>query len=540
MSSTQNLYGLDDWTRYLGEKNLPVRASTLVRLKRALADDRTTLIQLGHQIRRDPVLSLHVTRMAQTRHEAKGSAVTSVDHAIASVGMDMIAQLAGELDTIKLHPHSVAQRSFFRSIAASRHASVQAADWVQFKQLPYAEEARLAALFYGLVHWMLWLYAPLHKHRFQIAVIEDNRSPVEAEREIFGCTTQEMGKALADHWKLTELTVKALDHDTSPSLTTLKQLHMRALKDPRLEERDMRELNHLVQQHYFPVKLANWMTLTVSRGWDHPRAARMFDIISDYLDQPLGDTMARLHRNCAHAARGYHVPGVMTPAAELIMLPGADRLPYRLTERELQAYEKLFPEPVDPVQPAAPTQPMEPISQEPELLNPHIFEQVLDRMRNGYELYTKPAHILQGLLQGLNRGIGLERVALWLVRPKTGELTAARVVGAETDAPLARLQTNLNQPGLLAKLCEKPAMLAIDEHNRAQIQAALPPELRSWLGADDCLLMSVFRGRTPIALIYADRIGANAPLTTFHRDHFRSLCAAATLALKKLPSGDTA
>lgn len=542
MSSIQTLYGLEDWTSYLSSKHLPVRFSTLGHLKRALADDRTTLVQLGHLIRRDPVLSLHVTRLAQTHHETKGSCVTSVDHAIASIGMDRIEQLAGELDTIKLHLHSVAQRSFFRAIAASHHASVQAADWIHYKRLPYAEEARLAALFYGLVHWMLWLYAPLHKDRFQIAVVDENRNPVTAEREIFGCTTQEMGRALADQWKLTDLTLQALDHNTSPSLSTLKQLHMRALKDPRLEDQDLRQLNHLVQQHYFPVKLANWMTLTVSRGWDHPRAERMFDIISDYLDLSLGDTMARLHRNCAAAAHGYHVPGVMAPAAELLLIPSTRQRPYRLTDPERHVYEKRFPAPVAPPEPetaeATPSEDSKPFK--PELLNPYIYDQVLERLNNGYDLYTQPAHILQGLLQGLNRGLGLERVALWLVRPQNATLTTARVVGIETDAPMAHLAVDLKQPGLLSRLCEKPAMLAIDTSNRERIQAALPAELRSWLGADDCLLMSIFHGQRPIAVIYADRIGATDPLAAFHREHFRTLCVAATRALKKLPSGDTA
>jgi HD-like signal output (HDOD) protein len=535
MSSSAKLFGLEDWSTYLSEKTLPVRASTLVRLKRAMADDRTTLVQLGHQVRQDPVLSLHVTRLAQGRHEAKGSTVTSVDHAIASLGFDQIEQLTRELETIKLHAHSVAQRSFFRSIATSQHASVQAADWVNYKQLPYAEEARLAALFYGLVHWMLWLYAPLHKDTFQIAVIEDNASPVEAERRIFGCTTQELGKALANNWKLTELTVNSLDHDTSPSLSTLKQLHMRALKDPRIEGKDLRTLNHLVQQHYFPVKLANWMTLTVGRGWDHPRAARMFDIISDYLDMPLADTMARLHTNCAEAARAYHVPGIMTPAAELILLPGAGRLPHRLSPKELQVYEEKFPAPVPNEEPIPEEPPETP--EEPVLLTPHIYQQVLERFQKGYELYTKPAHILQGLIQGLHRGLGLERVILFLVQNKTGQLKAARGMGIEHEDPLATLDVDLKQPSLLAKLCEKPAALAIGAHNRKQIRANLPRDLRGWFGEDDCLLMSIFRDGTPVAIIYADRRDFSGELTEFHQRHFRKLCTAASHALKNIGNG---
>ncbi|SEG86433.1 HDOD domain-containing protein [Marinobacterium lutimaris] len=532
--TSKNLFGLDDWTAYLGDKTLPVRTSSLVRLKHTLANDDSTLASLGHQVLKDPVLALHVTRLAQSRHEAKGSVVTSVDHAIASLGFGAIETLIRELDTMKVHPHSVSERSFFRAIAASHHASVQVADWVSLKQLPYAEEARLAALFYGLVHWMLWLYAPLHKHRFQIGVIEENASPVEMERLVFGCTTQEMGRALADRWKLNELTLQALDHDTSPSLSTIKQLHMRALNDPRLEEEDMRELNHLVQQHYFPVKLANWMTLNVSRSWTGERSLRTFDIIGDYLDQPLAATMSRLHRNCALSAREFHVPGVMMPASELLLLPGGGQLPHRLTDQELKLYAERFPEPAEPQQEELPVE--EELPPAPELLNPHIYKQILDRFRRGYELYTKQAHILQGLIQGLNRGLGMERVALCVINTRTATLRTAKAIGVDPAEPLSQLEVDLKQPSIFSRLCEKPALLQIHEANRKQIHNGLSPELRGLLEQNDCLIMSIFIGKQPLALIYADRQGSNAPLEEFHLEHFRILCSAATRALKQLPA----
>ncbi|WP_432696527.1 HDOD domain-containing protein [Marinobacterium sp. YM272] len=527
-----HLFGLDDWTAYLGEQTLPVRSSTLVRLKRTLANDDTTLASLGQQILRDPVLALHVTRLAQARHEAKGSVVTSVDHAIASLGFGSIETLIGELDSMKIHPHNVAERAFFRAVAASHHASVQVADWVSLKQLPYAEEARLAALFYGLVHWMLWLHAPLHKQRFLVGVMEQNISPVEMERQIFGCTTQELGRSLADRWKLNELTQLALDHDTSPSLSRIKQLHMRALKDPRLEDKDMRELNHLVQQRYFPVKLANWMALNVSRGWNNGRSTRTFDIISDYLDQPLAATLARLHRNCAQSAREFHVPGVMMPASELLLIPGGGELPHRLTEQELKVYVSRFPEPTAAPAKTAPV--VAEIPARPELLNPHIYKQILERFRNGYELYTKPAHILQGLIQGLNRGLGLERVALCLVNTRSATLRAAKAVGVDPAEPLAQLEIDLKQPSLFSRLCEKPSLLHINEANRMQIHKNLRPEQRGLLEQNDCLMMSIFSGNAPLALIYADRQGSSSPLEAFHQEHFRIICAAATRALKPL------
>lgn len=539
MSSNTMLFGLDDWVGYLRDKELPIRVSTLVRLKRALNDDRTTLVDLGHLVRSDPVLSLHVTRLAQEKHAAKGSQVTSVDHAIASLGFGQVETLASELGTIKLHAHNMAQKRFFRSIADSQHAATQAASWVQQKHLPFVEEARLAALFYALVHWLLWLYAPLHKDKFLSDVIENNASPVEAERRIFGCSTQDIGKVLAEQWRLTPLTIDAMDHSTSPSLSELKQLHMRAIKDPRLEQSDMRHLNHLVQQHYYPVKLANWMALTVSRGWNSSRATRMFDIISDYLDLPLPETRAQLHSNCAQAARDYYVPGVMTAAAELLLNPSVGHLPYRLTERELKVYESRFPDPSqvpdsEPVETADDAADWPEVEESPALLNPYIYRQVMQRLEHGYDLYTQPAHVLHGLLQGLHRGIGLERVALWLVKNRDHRLVTARVLGVEEDDPNHGFAADLLESPLLRRLCAKPAFIAINDDNRDQIRNALPEAHRDWITANDCVLMSVFQDRKPVAVIFADRNGKDGPLHSFYQEHFRSLCTAATLALKRL------
>ncbi len=547
-SDVSSLFGQDAWTRYLSTKTLPVRAGTLAQLQRALRQDSTTLVDLGHLIRRDPVLSLHVTRLAQQRHAQKGTAVTGIDHAIASIGFDQIETLSRELQVIRPHPHNVAQTNFFRAVSDSQHAAIQAAAWVQLKQLPYVEEARLAALFYGLVHWLLWLYAPLHKQQFQIEVIEHNASPVDVERRIFGCTTQELGKSLAETWQLTQLTQAALDHATSPSLTELKRLHLRAIKDPRLEQSDLRQLNHLVQQHYYPVKLANWMALTVGRGWHNPRAARMFDIITDYLGLSHHETQVLLHRLCAEASREYHVPGVMAPAAELLLIPSAQHLPYRLSEREIALYRKNLPhyQPHRPIPDPAPQQPpaaqvgeAEPHYEPPALLNPLIYEQISARLQHGYELYSQPAPILQGLLQAVHRGLGLERVALCLIQRREHRLRAVKALGFEHQHPLHTLEIDLETPGLFKRLAEKTACLWINADNRVQVSRALPADCRDWLLSHDSLLMSVADAEGPLALIYADRGNQSAALTEFHQQHFRSLCSGATLALKRL-TGTTA
>ena len=81
----QILYGLDAWTQYLFDKDLPARASSFKRLKKLLNSDRSTVGQLEQVIKKDPVLTLYVVKAAQLKHNDNESSVKSILHAVTSL-----------------------------------------------------------------------------------------------------------------------------------------------------------------------------------------------------------------------------------------------------------------------------------------------------------------------------------------------------------------------------------------------------------------------------------------------------------------------
>lgn len=534
---TPPLYGLDAWADYLEQRPLPVRVSVLVRLKRLVNSDNATLHQITDLVRQDPALCFHVTRLAQSRHRQKNSTVTSIEHAVGSLGMDALAALCQSLQTLKVNPASMQQKMYFRAIADSQHASVQAAELCRMRGLPFVEEVRLAALLYGAVHWMLWLHAPLHKHQYQKRVLQDGVDVALAEQDLLGCTAQALGAELAKRWDLPELTQQALDHDTSPSQSDLRLLHRRALKDPRMGKLELREANQLAQQRFFPVKLGNWLALTTTRGWYSKKAAHLMDILADYLSTQPDVLLGQLHGYCAEASRQFHVPGTLSPASEMLLIPSGNQYLGMLSDQEIK---RLIPEAPRPVKPKPAPPPLKVAEDKParpvtECLHPHIYKQVFERLQKGYELYTTPAHILQALLQGLHQGLGLSRVSLMLVNPKTLMLHTRRSLGIDDKHPLASLELSLDVPSLFKRLSEKPAGIWIDTPKRHSLAPMLPEAFSAAVAEHDYLLMSVFRNDQPLAILYADDIPGHTALTDFQYEQFRQLCAAATLALKRLP-----
>ncbi|MBY4677048.1 HDOD domain-containing protein [Marinobacterium arenosum] len=544
-------YGVESWLAYLSDKPLSVRNSVQVRLRKLLRSDSATLADFSQLISCDPVLALAVVREAANRHQAKGSQVTGLGHAVQSLGIVNLQQAVEQLPAMKLNPASVAQKMYFRAIANSHHAATQAQQLARRKHSMFSEETYLAALFYGVGHWSLWLHAPLHMSKIQGKIRDQGIDNVLAETDVLGCTVQQISKALIEHWQVSPLAGESLDHDTSPDRSMLRLLHLRAMNDPRLDDEDIRDTNHLVQQKFFPVKLANWLALTAPLGWAHSKTLRIVDIVNDYLKDELDQTAALLHQQCAQSARQYHVPGTLTPAAEMLLLPSDCRGQYLLSAKETQLHSQSCPEPVKPnwvleaekakaAAAALKAGKREAQADKPagaELSDANIYGQTAQRFLKGYDLYTEPRHILQGLLQGLHKGLGVDRVLFHRVKGDKQQLNIASAIGLSEDSPAKAFAHDLEVPSLFKRLIKKPSCIWLNSDNRDKLIRMLPDDYHPLVPNDGVLLMSLFLNNRPIGIVHIDSPSNGAPLQQFHQERFRYLCSAASLALRRMTKG---
>lgn len=553
--------GIDTWVAYLKDKPLSVRNSIQMKLRKKLRSDATTLAELSKLIRLDPVLALAIVRKAAVLHHLKGSEVTGLDHAVHSLGMDNITEAMHSVPALKLNPTSVAQKMYFRAIANSHHAATQAFYLSHKRNALFAEETYLAALFYGIGHWALWLHAPLHMSKIQVKMREEGVDNILAETDVLGCTIQELSRALVDTWQLSPLASESLDHEKSPSREQLINLNLRATDDARLSQEETRATNHLVQQKFFPVKIANWLAFTVPLSWNHPKSIRVVEVFNDFLKAELDHTAAELHQNCVTSSRQYHVPGTLTPAAEMLLLPSSIQPHYKLSPREAKQYLKTALEPIQPREqtstelsapvvskttlhpptvqttviatpaPAPDTQAEPPA---PAFNDQNIYANTAQRFLKGHAAYTEPRHILQALIQGLHRGLGMKRVIFHRVQPSKRTMQVSTSLGMNPDFPLEDLHFELNVPSLFKRLTEKTGCTWVTAANRSEMLRMLPDVYHPLVPADGCMLMSILLDNKAVGLIHIDSPANDATLASFHHERFRYLCSAATLALKRM------
>ena len=550
MTTAEQLQTTEQWVSFLKDRKPPVRNSLLSRLKKGLSDHNSSIMEIGRIIKASPVLSLHIVALAGSLHREKDSVVTSLDHAISSIGIHKLEKMLRKVPGIRLSAASVAHKQYFRAVANSHHAASQTRAWlVKNRGGMFAEESFLAALFYGVGHWMLWHSAPIHMSRIEILIRERGIAPELAERQVLGCTIASISRSLVEIWHISPLALESLKQDSPLNRQIITRLHQRALGDPRLQGDDLRSLNHLIQQKYFPVKLANWLAFTVNYGWHSEAALHIIDIINDYLRNELGQTFSFLHKNCIDSARHFHVAGTLSPAAGMLMLPSDKHPGYRLTAAD----KKVIPEDCPRPQPLSAAPPAEnkdntPTAETPpetdakparpatesEFVNEEIFQDVAKRLLKQADSFNQASEVLEQLLKGLQEGLGLERVAINLVMVKQESAKVILAQGFESGHPLPKSSHQLNNNSLFIRLYEKPGCIRIGKENRQRMKGMLPGTYSRHLSDQDCLFMSLFAGTKPIAVVYADREGKPGGVQDFHHEKFKYLCSAAGVCLKEI------
>ena len=532
MEQQASPYGLQQWVAFLQDKPLPVHARTSALLRQLLAQENTSLTQLQQVIVTDPVFSLHTVSLANQLNRNPETDVSTVELAVATLGLDRIRQLTETLPLIRINPHSVPHKQYFHAIANSYHAATQAADLCRYPSPAIIHETRTAALLYGVGHWALWRFAPQQMSAIKIRIYEQGSDVTLAEHDVLGCTIQDISLHLAETWQLSRLAVEALRHATSPDAEMLDKLHRHATQGDALEDAHLREVKQLLNATYYPVKLANWLALTVPYGWTKPKAVRLLEIISDFLNLPEERVISRLHQSCVRASQEYHVDGIMAPAALLLLLPSERVLSYRL---DSSAGASPLTGMAKPAQLARTQQPPPPrgVTQtapaEAELLDETIYQQILARLRAQPSPYQEPSVMLMDLLRGLRLGLGLHRVCLFQVSGH--ELQPYKQSGFAKDSPLPRYTQSLQVPSLFKKLADKPLAVWIANHNRDKLWPELPERFKQVTHQHSFVLISLFAGRQPLFYLYGDRGNDAADISDFDFKHFKQLAVAANRCL---------
>jgi len=514
---------LNAWLELLGPLQPPVDGKVRAAALKLLSDGGSTH-DIARQLAIDPASVLLLFRAANQALQRYDREAHTLDHAIGLLGAGRVQTLLEQAPVLALdHPYAQAYRQV---LMRSRHAAQQALLWSEGTGLWPAEEVFWSTLIAAAPVWPLWLEAGPICGRLEQLRARQGTISTRQTIDLLGCTPYELGAAVAELWLLPEMSRQSWQRKTTGSLRQWVGLEHAAHLDepPKFASKELHELCH---RPALVVAVANALAEEADWDWQSRRCLRLMSIATTACRRPLATILANCHQTAAVLSRDCGDSGLLTPAAKLL---GGWRQAW-LWEPPRPAAE---PPPVNRIATAIADVAVAPEPMRPQADNSAasaLLSEAMQRLRTPGAIDSTRIAV-ELVVDAMQRGLGLKRVAALLVRAGTGELQTVLSKGAEQAPALRQFRYLSRNNQLLTQLLSKPLCLRLSAENRAKFWTHLPAEFRAAIDCDRFLLMGIFTGERATALLYAD----NKSETPDDRQHqlFKQLCQQLSLCLTRL------
>lgn len=199
---------------------LPTLPTILLQINELVADQNSSAADVAGVIQTDVAIATKVLRLANSAYYGLRSKVSSVQHAIAMLGFNIIKNLAITATVFEnfqeggAHPH-FDHEQFWRHCVATGTLSRMLAD-----RIGLSRKEIEAAFICGLLHDVGKIILEQHLHDRFLEALDltstEHIPLVKAEQDLFDFTHAEVGALLAERWHLAPEIVTACQHHHQP------------------------------------------------------------------------------------------------------------------------------------------------------------------------------------------------------------------------------------------------------------------------------------------------------------------------------------
>lgn len=554
--------GLKHWHKELLKVSLPALASTGQQLKKQLQDPDCSLRDIEVIVAEDPVLSFQLLTQANLIRTTPENDVLSLPHALSLLGMDKLQPLLKNIKYIQFDPNKVAHNAFLQALNISLHAATQAFYIAEKKNSGSGEGHYWISLRLSSVFWLLSLASPKTYHGIEQRVLTGESRHI-VEKEILGCTTQELTRSMLKDWQLSKFTQEHLNKLLNPSPKMLATLATSAWQDGFAPE--IKRAQHIfLQTPWVAAVFAHWLALNTAVNWQTPKTDRIERMISVYLNSPLNDVITFLHQNAVHCSKAHVLEGVWSPAIKLLHpplekrsiqaptvlakpeRPSAETIAKAKRYKDLSSDTRKRAELSSAKHPAA----LEKIALEKPVQKKAVQETVVQEKEKAAEPIKQTAvsttlfklfylqtvkqqqvfsihQIMDGASQVLNFDLGLTRCILFMKSKKEGAVKGVYAKGFTDNTPFGEMALSADNQHLFGKLLSKQAALWVTKETQARFVPQLPKGLWSALEQPDEFVLSSILLRGDVSgILYADNKGSNKKLDASSYATFRGIAQA--------------
>jgi HD-like signal output (HDOD) protein len=462
---------LDRWFKRLSDCNMPVLGNTVQRICQASADRASSASDLAAVVLQDAAMTSRVLKLANSAYyNPSGLEISTISRAVIMLGFDTVRSIGLSVAVVDTFLRGPAKSKVVGLMRQAVYAAVQAKAIAKQSGDPAPEEIFIAALLYHLGDMAFWSFADEQEARALDDALAHQEDPAKAELTVLGCTLRMLTLELAREWRLSEVLQEALQTKTAS-----KGRGSRVLLGHELEA--------AVREH----------------GWDSAAARLVTDKIASHIKLPPERARALIsgsRRELEQAAQAFGVT------------------------LDLQNHASEAPGAV-PTQVARPPDPM-------------LQLKILRELSAALDKKPDIQLILDMVMEGIYRGIAMERALLAVLTPDRRSLRVKYVLGDADNRLADALRLDLaGAEGTFfrAALAGRSAVW----HGSADtgLESSLSAEMRATLAESFFIAPLVVRDRD-IGLIYADCRPSGRPLDAEAFSAFQHFIAQANISLEHL------
>lgn len=477
---------LNTWVRKLSEEEMPVFAQTVGEINRILANEEYSSLALSRIILQDPSMTAKVVKLANSAfYNPGGTPISTVSRAVVVLGFNAVQAICISIMVIETMVKGRAKERVMRELARSIHGATQAKSLYPTSRDAASEEIFVAGLLCNLGQMAFWCFSGDQGVVLDQALRASPGDVGEIEKEVLGFKLNSLTTALAEEWHLSPLVADALKG--------------KGAKDPRSKYID----------------LGQRIAREVENGWSSPALKALAQEAAKLTGRSVPDVGEMLQNQAREAVERAKAMGA-SHAARLIPVPGEEPEEVESSWEGTEAPVWCEPDP---------------------MLQLKILREITVTLASRPELNV----LLEMVLEGIHRGVGMDRTVLALVTPRRNLVKAKLVLGANRVRLQERFQFELGvKPvNLFGKLMEGHEGVFVADYDDPAFKGLLFGGIFDVIDRQPFMAQPVVFGGIPIGLFYADRGPSDRTLDNDTFESFKLFVQQANLGLVQIAKART-
>lgn len=469
---------LQRWVNHLSQSELPIFKYSLIAITTITAREDTPSSELAGAILKDINLTARILRLSNSYiYNPSNTKVNTITQAVMLLGFNLVRDISISLSIIDTLLKGNKETHIKKLMARTFHAAVQARAIAQKLNDDSPEEIFIATLLHNIGELTFFcIDSQASEKLIESRLLATDENYVKIQSDILGFTFNQLSDKLTQDWQLSDLLSETLDRRLKPSVRS----------------------KHIIY--------GNAIASAAEKGWQTPETEQQLSLLADHLNQTYEETSRFVHDNVEVAVR---------VAQEFGARDSVEFIP-SLTKSMMNN-----------------TAPLELEEQDQFLIPDHMLQLSIFRELSGI-INSKPSlsTVLTMVLEGIYRGIGMDRAALIFINPTRTEARAKIAVGIDCMEFQNEFVFNIDMqtPNLMQQMLTKNISFWIKDND--DDQQLVGKNMKNRLNVKSFFASPIIIAGKTIGFFYADRQPSHRPLDNESYESFKHFSQEACIALK--------